>query len=99
MSEFEELTQNMEPKAPSRWTQNLCKINRVIADHTNDVDSVLDNLRQCETIALTDAQISMAADIQESVTEHHEFMGAGNATRISYLVRYGMLLERENHKN
>lgn len=97
LRESEEITQSAELGIPSRWTQNLRKINRVMALHTNDVDSALANLRQCETISLTDEQISMAADIQESVTEHHDFMMGGNATRLTYLVRYGMLLERENH--
>lgn len=75
--------------------QNLPGIKHISATHTDDIDAVLSTLRACEEITLSPEQISMGRDIARSIREHGESL-AHLSHR--YLIRYGMLLERERER-
>jgi len=72
--------------------QNLPGIKYISATHTSDVSAVLSVLRACEEITLDTAERKMALDIAQSINEHGELT---RSVAIYYLIRYGMLLERE----
>lgn len=72
--------------------QNLPGIKYISAPRTGSIDAVLDTMRRCEALTLTPQEKAMASDIAQSVNEHGE---QSRTMAAYYLVRYGMLLERE----
>lgn len=72
--------------------QNLHKIRHISADRSGSIDAVLSAMRACEKLMLTPEQINVGIDIVESIYEH----GTSERTLAThYLIRYGMLLERD----
>lgn len=78
--------------------QNLPSIKYISALRTGSIEAVLDAMKRCETLSLTSEEMAMAADISQSIIEHRPWLANLAST---YLIRYGMLLERERggHKD
>jgi len=68
---------------------NLKNIEHISARRTGDILAVFNTMKRCEELELTPDQRMMLSDIVDSVNEH------SRAVSGYYLVRYGMLLERE----
>ena len=69
--------------------QNLPAIKHISASRTGSIEAVLDAMRRCETLSLTPDECAMTRDIIQSVNNHNPILTG------YYLIRYGMLLERE----
>lgn len=83
----------LEPTTERR--QNLPGIEHISAARSGQIDAVLAVLRACEEISLTAEQMDLCADIVQSIKEHGE---PHQGLTGYYLIRYGMLLERDRER-
>lgn len=94
---MEEKTPELLPEqATTERRQNLPEITHISATHSGCIDAVLSTMRNCGSIVLTPEQMDMGGDIVRSVSEHGE---QNRGLTAYYLIRYGMLLEREPRGN
>lgn len=93
---MEEKQELFSEQTTTERRQNLREITHISATHSGRLDTVLAAMRSCEGIALTPEQMDIGGDIVQSISEHGE-----QASRLTayYLIRYGMLLEREPRTN